>query len=555
MNHLMVRCRRISSGTISRQLLRKLPSVVVTRRTFTAGSASGERLRVAVVGGGAAGLSSALHMAPLVTAGLINGPIDVYEASQATGRKIGVGIWSTALEPFQFSEQDSHQLLYRDMVQHGTWIRDVGYRSPKGHWLAESSLEDETLPGLLFLREIDMLSSLRKAAHLEEQKGTIQFHAGKSFGVTQIYEESMDPFAAPLVLTGKSADEQAPTTPRDYHLIVAADGMNSVLRKTYGGHLGNRKHLTGTTSLQSPLELPDRKVETDPWDVLGQAEATSTQDRMYTVFRGNSLIKADEIGNVNDNKSFQTWGERNSMRFATVPMRYPDPNDASKESCERHVWFVTTDDKDIIQETDPERRKELLLDLMKDWHYPIHDIIDKTPAEDVLMERAMAHKHSMGPVLNFNKVVKKIRNHPPPSSGHGPTIVFMGDAFMTVDPILAQGFTLGMEGAANLGLSLKDIIQIPPNPRYPKLAFDPIRMRQELQTRHEKRLDRVVCMLRATEIVQALGQPSTGTLSGMISRSILRPIMRFTPGFIKTPFFNAMLKYSLGTHLKNEKDR
>ena len=96
-------------------------------------------MRVAIVGGGAAGLSTALHLAPLVSQGYISGPIDVFEADSRRGRDVGVGIWSTALDPFENSDHDSHQLVYNDMVRHGTYIRGVGYRTPKGHWLAKST--------------------------------------------------------------------------------------------------------------------------------------------------------------------------------------------------------------------------------------------------------------------------------------------------------------------------------------------------------------------------------------------------------------------------------
>eukprot|EP00957_Ditylum_brightwellii_P087110 6629930-Ditylum_brightwellii.AAC.1 len=37
-------------------------------------------MRIAIVGGGAAGLSTALHLAPLVSKGIIEGPVDLYES-------------------------------------------------------------------------------------------------------------------------------------------------------------------------------------------------------------------------------------------------------------------------------------------------------------------------------------------------------------------------------------------------------------------------------------------------------------------------------------------
>jgi 2-polyprenyl-6-methoxyphenol hydroxylase-like FAD-dependent oxidoreductase len=526
---------------IPRQLGVVLTRTNHTRRRCRAGfstKSKGERMRVAIVGGGVSGLSSALHLAPLVAQGYISGPIDVFDTSKKPGREVGVGIWSTALDPFHKNTSvDSHQLVYRDMTQQGTFVRDVGYRTPKGHWLAQSRLEGE-LPDLLFLRETDLLKALRKAVHLEEQRGTVVLHTGKT--VDSVGEESPEPWSAPLLL-GDSKTK----TPRDYHLIVAADGTNSALRKMYGGHICKRGTLAGDAPpMSSPLDLPkyDYDAVKDNWHVTGQAEATSTQDRQYTVFRGNAPLSSNDT--IGENKSFQTWGEGRSMRFATVPMMYPTSNGQKEE---RQVWFITINDDEITSEPDPTKRRDLLLQAFDGWHDPIRQLVEATPPDDILMERAVAHKHTMSPVANFNSVVQQMRKKQPPTSGNGPAIVFVGDAFMTIDPILAQGFTIGMEGAAGLATCLEATHKAPPRPEYPKLSFDPYVLRNELKLRHDNRIHRLICLLRATELVQALGQPTTGTLSGIISRDIIRPLMRLTPGFIKTPVFDFMLKYSLGS--------
>jgi hypothetical protein len=204
---------------------------------------SKERLRVAVVGGGAAGLSTALHLAPLVAQGLIAGPIDVYDSNERHhGRDIGVGIWSTALEGFDDDDDDktidSHRLVYQDMTRVGTFIGKVGYRSPSGAWLAESNLQQQkplssssssarssfsSLPQLLFLRECDMIAALQKAVHLEVQRGNVMLHTGSNYKVKSILEDSStEPWAAPLVLKGNNnAEASSEITERDYHLIVA----------------------------------------------------------------------------------------------------------------------------------------------------------------------------------------------------------------------------------------------------------------------------------------------------------------------------------------------
>lgn len=483
-----------------------------------------ERLRVAVVGGGVSGLSTALHLAPLVRSGLVDGPVDVFETSFADGgRDIGVGIWSTGMDPFADSSETSHQNLYQELVAKGSFVQDVGYRSPNGHWLATSSLDGD-LPDLLFLKEKDLLDTLRKAVKLEEAEGAIGLHQDSS--VQGVDEESSHLWSAQLQLQGNNSTLSA----RDYHLIVAADGMNSVIRQKYGGYVSTRgKQSVG----DSPLELEGPVQEN--WQ--GQAEATGVQDRNYTVFRGNSPLSMEEVG---IDKSFQTWGEGKSMRFATVPLSSPN---ADGTMSEQHVWFITIDDETIVNEPDPVQRRSKLLEAFRDWHDPIVQLVASTPADEILMERAIAHKHSMTPVTNFNGIVSRMLHKPILSEGSGPAIVFVGDAFMTVDPILAQGFTIGMEGAA----ALKDVVEssVRSNSR-PELGFCPYALRQQLRERHDSRISRLIHLLRATELVQALGQPTSGTLLGGLSRDILRPLMRLAPDFIKTPIFNSMLLYSLG---------
>ena len=559
-------------------------AVVSTYCRWMSSSNLGERLRVAIVGGGAAGLSSALHLAPLVEAGLIASPIDVYDAATCapehlpetipentlqfpnnkTGREIGVGIWSTALDPFRESNRESHAVVYQELTTHGTWVGDVGYRiAPAGQWLMRSHLpvnQQEAvkmgMPALLFIREKDMLMALQKAVHWEEQRGMIRVHRdGNKARVTGLCEESSQPWSTQLLLNcnnisnRNSGDEKKDTTfnmsERDYHLILAADGTHSLIRREYGCH----ESVTGGSALSSPIELPSsssRSSLRDPsvskWDLAQRLDGGGLQDRKYTVFRGNSQLTREQVGA--DGFSFQTWGVGRSMRFATVPMLYPG---AMGKREERHVWFITIDDDQISSQPDPVKRRDMILKEFQDWHDPICRIIEATPPEEILMERAIAHRHCMGPILNFNKLIKQKTGVRPPNSGEGPCVVFTGDAYMTVDPILAQGFTIAMEGGPVLRRSLERSCR--QNPKYPKLAFDPYALRKELKNRHDTRMDRLVCLLRATELVQALGQPAGGTMSGLFNTKIFRPLVRLIPNFIKAPIFDSVLKYSLGLPL------
>jgi 2-polyprenyl-6-methoxyphenol hydroxylase-like FAD-dependent oxidoreductase len=347
---------------------------------------------------------------------------------------------------------------------------------------------------------------------------------------------------------------------RDYHLIVAADGMNSLIRHTYGGHEMEARRLTGTSALPSPMDLPNSMTHmveyastVRGWEKSQHEETVGLQNRCYTVFRGNAPVSRKEVGLEADSPSFQTWGTGNSMRFATVPMLCPTVNGRE----ERQVWFMTIDMDAISNEPDPVNRRDMLLKEFRGWHDPIRQIVLATPPEEILMERATAHRHCTGPILSFNtKVVRHLRGRRPPSSGEGPCIVFAGDSYMTVDPILAQGFTCAMENGASLYRAVAQscqnvdstIISATRNEIDPQLAFNPIQLRQELRNQQAINMDRLICLLRSTELVQALGQPNA-KWTGMLNTMILRPLLRLTPNFIKARIFDAVLKYSLGLGL------
>jgi 2-polyprenyl-6-methoxyphenol hydroxylase-like FAD-dependent oxidoreductase len=518
--------------------------------TLTTASQSlpGERLRVAVVGGGCAGLSSALHLAPLVEKGLLASPIDIYthdNPSMSHQRDIGVGVWSTALDPFRF-EQDrpSHQLAYESLIQAGTWVTNVGYRTPDGSWLMKSHLppnhseaDQRNMPALLFLREKDLWNSLSTAVHWEQQRGMIQIHTQQK--VTQLWEQSTRPFSTHLMIENQKNKDLSLPTERDYHVIIAADGTHSLLRQQYGGHdVERRVRLTGTGALPMPLDIPaeGQHASAADWNEMQRQTGIGLQDRHYTVYRGNAPLTREEMGL--DDTSFQTWGTGNSMRFATVPMVYPVGN--RKE--ERQVWFITCDDPEIAQETNPIKRRDMLLEKFHGWHDPIRRIVEATDPNEILADRAIAHRYATSPVLNFNHVVEKMRGIRPPNSGSGPFIIFVGDAFMTIDPILAQGFTVGMEGAYIMKKAIeKACVKCE---RDPTLNYDPYLLEKVLKERDESRMKRLVCLLRATELVQFLGQPS-GTL-GQFQTKILRPVVHMIPNLIKSPIFDRVLKYSLG---------
>eukprot|EP00523_Entomoneis_sp_CCMP467_P001259 CAMPEP_0168754658 /NCGR_PEP_ID=MMETSP0724-20121128/19622_1 /TAXON_ID=265536 /ORGANISM="Amphiprora sp., Strain CCMP467" /LENGTH=587 /DNA_ID=CAMNT_0008803159 /DNA_START=29 /DNA_END=1789 /DNA_ORIENTATION=+ len=570
-----------------RQFLKLRPTCTIQNLTarFQTTKALGDKLRVAIVGGSVAGLSAALHLAPLVEQGLVAAPIDVFDVvdDSKTDRDIGVGLWTTAIESLANSQRVSHEQVFDTLTNSTnnnnkpgtttTWLDQVGYRTPNGAWLMQSQLPttwDETLqrqmPGLLFLRERDLIGTLQRAVHWEEQLGTLHVHRNTTTSLVSGVApgELQQPWSSKLQLGPKStttesiSSSSSPTTTgdRDYHLIVAADGTHSNLRRTYGGM---DSILSSPSSVGAPLAMDEAlstgssnnnssNTAAHTWNDANHQQAVGLQDRNYTVFRGNAQISADELAALDSNSSdgrisFQTWGTHNSMRFATVPMQIPQASssssspssEAQQSSAEHQVWFITVNDATLAQE------QALLGEgiyywkntLTINWHDPIAGIVQATDPETILMERAIAHRHCMGPILNLNKVLQRIGggtdNHN--NNGPGPAVVFLGDAYMTIDPILAQGFTVAMEGSANLYQSLHRALSqeeaVPPSP----LAFDPYVLRDELVLRHESRMGRLVCLLRATELVQALGQPEGASLVGGLNTHVLRPLVGLCPNF------------------------
>lgn len=586
------------------------------------------KLRVAIIGGGASGLSAALHLAPLVSKGLIAKPIHVYEKSsleqqdshiQKTnngeqndvhhpndvnfttgtgvfGRDIGVGIWNTALEPFKKTHgRKSHLQLIEQLEEMGQYVGEVGYRTPKGKWLTKSKLRTEQIqasdlvddtvpcihPSLLFVRERDFLSCLRQAVQVEQDTfGTIQMHHGrfkndKSTCVQDVvlcdnHDASMSMAHNGSIpvngLSGKLEFADGTLSDQSYHFIIAADGMNSTLRTKYAGYdTFIQRWKSGNEAVS---------IDSDQWQREQMQEKYAIEDRNYVVFRGNSPL-TNEQANMNG-RSFQTWGEGRNMRFAAVGMSHPKSNNNESkhagERCEKQVWFATIHDDELCSIKDPQKRKERLIENFKNWHEPICSLIDSTPADDILMERGLGHKHSLLPVLNLAEVIQyqtrsKTGNGSstsrimPYQLGSGPIILFSGDAYMTIDPVLAQGFTMGMEDAADLASTLEKCLQIESIPNSDKnhdatgsswnrqVAFDPTVLRKAILERNTRRFERVMCLIRSTELVQYMAQP-TSLWGSMLVKHILRPCMLIIPSSIKEVAFSVVMKYSLGYYCR-----
>ena len=446
---------------------------------------------------------------------------------------------------------------------------------------SNSSKKHSEIPGLLFLREKDLLSALREAVFREgSEYGTINTYYGNPEKngtdtlVNGIYISStnkganssrMDPLLREISGRLIFADGNLSPESSPYQLVIAADGLNSILRSHYAGHIALKnqwKRMKQSNGSELALQ------QSEQWEHQQHDETNAIDDRKYTVFRGNSPLTAEDVGM--DNVNFQTWGEGESMRFAAVSMSHPksiEHLDGDRE--EKHVWFATTSDKSIASNVNPKERKQLLLKAFKNWHNPISQLIESTPAHQILMEHGVAHKHSVHPVLNLSEILKyeqtvlgmQERNNftslngvqGEDGYGSGPIIMFIGDASMTIDPVLAQGFTVAMESSADLAKTLERCFEKKSlhgiDPVTTKTSFlGSFKLHEELKARSERRIGRNLCLLRATELVESLAQPHSGTFLGSLSKNVIRPIMRLTPDILKKPIFIMMMKYSLGMY-------
>ena len=409
-------------------------------------------------------------------------------------------------------------------------------------------------PGLLFLSETDLLQALRKAVFHEQELGTIQTHYASDHSDFSTKVEGIE--ANPSNKSGRLVFIDGSTSLSSYNLIVSSEGTNSILRSKYAGHFS----LSNQWKEKTDKNISDLMIQSKDWENREQNNINSVEDRNYVVLRGNAPLndaKVDVGGT-----SFQTWGEGNYMRFAAVPF-------TTKGLVEKYVWFATINDseKKLYNAQTTEKRKALLKESFEKWHDPISKLIESTPADEILMERAVAHKNIVKPILNFHEITehrKQLQFNKESTSCNstngnddrvdsGPIVLFAGDAAMTVDPVLAQGFTISLETSADLAKSIEKSVNlkakttkdvVTKNP----FVLNPKHLREELKLWHERRRRRMVCLLRATDFVQSFAQPSSGSLFGLFSVYFARPAMSLTPSFLKNKLFSFVMKYSLGLY-------
>lgn len=111
---------------------------------------------------------------------------------------------------------------------------------------------------------------------------------------------------------------------------------------------------------------------------------------------------------------------------------------------------------------------------------------------------------------------------------------------VTVDPVLAQGFTMAMESGASLANSIEHSLISSST-----CVYEPKFLRETLNHRYSCRERRLLQLLRSTELVQRMAQPQ-GTLASIFATWIVRPLIKLSPAILKKKVFDFLIRYSLG---------
>jgi len=232
------------------------------------------------------------------------------------------------------------------------------------------------------------------------------------------------------------------------------------------------------------------------------------------------------------------------------------------------VWFATISDPAFMEAfrasadaPDAAVQKQLLIEAFGEWHKPIRTLIETTPSEKIMYELAIAHRHNARPVFDVARIMEfeRWQDAEKPKEdggestlgegkihGRGPILQFIGDSYMTVDPVLAQGFTMAMESGASLVNSIEHTLVHPDAVTSPSTsAYHPRLLRETLNERYYCRERRLLQLLRSTELVQRMAQPQ-GMLASVLATWIIRPVVKFSPGVVKKKIFDFLIRYSLG---------
>ena len=247
------------------------------------------------------------------------------------------------------------------------------------------------------------------------------------------------------------------------------------------------------------------------WSSLRAKAGGSDPTRLgYSVARGVSRVGAS----VPDRVAAQWWagGDEGSprMRFAAAQASLPKEDGGGED----WVWFVTVQDGSGDQGGGC--AVEMARGLMAGSPLEEHPFV-RGLMENVLAQESWDHRDG-GP---FCAVASD------PWAGVG-TLVPVGDAARTLDPILAQGMGLAFEDAALLGASLG------------QMSTHGVSLDHALSNYRSSFLQRGANAVVLSRIVQYLGQDLS-----FLSARLRDRLLHLTPSFVSKPVFDHLSHLAL----------
>eukprot|EP01036_Dinobryon_divergens_P025459 gene25459-34009_t len=358
-------------------------------------------------------------------------------------------------------------------------IDHSGYRAVNGDWLAQpqQKLSEITSgsPALGFVRS-DILESALDLA-LEKQVNVRVLDGAMVTGITTQANGSSE-----VEVRVKTDDGEQTLTAQ---LLIAADGMESRVR--------------GWTGLHRP--------END------------LQYRGYQVYRG---VSAEPISDA-----FQTWGPH--CRFAAVPVKV-EGGSTSTEYSNGSAWFAAiagprshhqpSSSSDAVAMDYPFRNggvsvsESTLKDLrnrFRNWHHPIENILARSDLTSLSVTCALASPTTLW------------KGEETSGATNGP-VFFVGDARVTLDPILAQGAGMAVEDAAELSKAIyASLIQ-----KGDGDCSTAVDWSSALKRYHRSRVNRTLRLQILSDVAQVVGNLPSGSLLSLRDELLKRLPQRVT---------------------------
>ena len=417
-------------------------------------------MKVVIVGGGIAGLSLACLIKNLCKS------IQIVHKASSINRS-SIGLWSLGAKILS-------KCNIIDPKKDLCYVKKTSYRTQSGYTLASPSFA--SLDGLLHdnsnistpLKE-PSLGFLTEEFLLNKLNNNMKSNNNINIEYSEINSINTD--AKTIITTSKDDANNKIEIESSYDLLVVADGMYSPTRSLIWKNISSSSFLN---------------------------------DRGYIVYRGTSPRL------VNNQEGFQTWGP--GRRFAVVP----SVNNTNAWYAAVSTHLIKSFALHPLENSDMTGKKDgiecskddlfELATLFYDWHDPISSLISESVGPVTrTIAKASPTPYSLFSYDNSNSYSSLLSSYD--------NVVCIGDAYHTLDPILAQGTGVAIEDAAHLveclkyyGLRLnKDDGGIGQDEEvYHKIIADALKLFQE---QRRNRVNRLHFLSDAAQIVGHIDSP------------------------------------------------